>query len=244
MIEASEKIIDHWCRMCGTHFQSQHPRHLYCERCSESKDLKRKRLVATQTSILRRRDAGRDKGIEISKQNSRNLAEAVVRPELAWLVRVTVPFSWVGSKNAIYTLRRKGHVALRREHSEYRTALILALKSALRGRAILQNKLWIDIFVEKSNHKGDAVNFVDTVCDAVKVATGLDDRWFSLRHVDWSICKHEPQLMVGVGQEDGEAVQPCSYCGRLLAFGAFTKATHNFSGISRVCRECKSTSPA
>jgi hypothetical protein len=233
-----DKVIDHWCRRCGTHFQSRHPRHFYCEPCSESQDLKRKQLTGRKESVLRRRDERRDKGLEISKDHSRSLADPPHHPQLHWQVRVVVPFSWSGSKNAIYTLRRKGHVALRREASDYRQAIILSLQSALRGRQIIQNKLWIDIFVEKNNHKGDAVNFVDTVCDAVKVATELDDRWYCLRSVDWAICKHEPSLFISVGQENVEPVQACSYCGRLLEFSKFGLNKSRQSGISRICSEC------
>lgn len=148
--------------------------------------------------------------------------------------------------HAIYAIRRQGHVALRREASDYRAAIILSLQAALSSgrRKVARNKLWIDIYVEKSNHKGDAANFVDTVCDAVKVATGLDDRWFSLRTVDWSICKHEPRLFVGIGQEKVEDVQPCSYCGRLLALTEFYKNANNKkTGITRICKDCAKPNP-
>ncbi len=238
MANPSAKQIDHWCRRCGTHFTSVHPRHLYCEPCSESQDLKRKRLSGTKASYLKQRSKKLDVGLKISADHQMKLHETVRPVELQWLVRICVPFSWSGSKNAIYVRRRKGHVALRREASDYRTALILSLQAALQGRKIKQNKLWIDIFVEKSNHKGDAANFVDTVCDAVKVATGLDDRWFAIRHLDWSINKDEPQLFVGVGQEKVEDAQICSYCGRIQELNNFSNNRHTKIGKGRICRDC------
>jgi hypothetical protein len=234
----AERTIDHVCKLCSSAFSSKHPRHLYCEPCSESQDLKRKRLDSVQASKNRRKDERRKKGVEISKLETRSLADPPHQPVLNWKVGIVVPFSWSGSKNAIFALRREGHVALRRQATEYRDAIIVSLRSALRGRRIHQNKLWIDIFVEKSNHKGDAVNFVDLVCDAVKVATALDDRWFCLRSVDWSIAKDEPSLFICIGQEKIEDVQPCSYCGRLLAFEMFNRNCHGRHGISRVCRDC------
>jgi hypothetical protein len=238
-VEPGRRKIDHWCRMCGTYFQSPHARHLYCEPCSTSKDLERKRLIKTYAWRTTNRDTKRDNGIEISKAAGyRSLADPPHSPALNWLLRVCVPFSWSGSKNAIYALRRQGHVALRREANSYREALILKLKAGLRDQQVVQNKLWIDIFVEKNNHKGDAVNFVDTVCDAVKVATQLDDRWFCLRTLDWSICKHEPMLIVGIGQEKVEPVQACSYCGRLLPFPMFSIKKAAKNGIARICRDC------
>jgi hypothetical protein len=236
------RIIDHWCRRCGTHFQSPHPRHFYCEPCSESQDLKRKRLDRVKVSHSRQRDRGRDKGKEISAQHALTLADGLEAPVLGWYVRFAVPFSYSASKNAIYALRRKGHVALRREAREYRDAITLAARSALRDRTIVRHKLWIDLFVEKADHKGDAVNVVDTVCDAIKVAIDLDDRWFCIRRVDWSVNKYEPQILIGISQELGAIdSQVCSYCGRILPFSAFSKNVGNLHGISRTCRECKRT---
>jgi hypothetical protein len=83
------------------------------------------------------------------------------------------------------------------------------------------------------------VNVVDLVCDAVKDATGLDDRWYSIRCVDWQIVKVDPMLFVGLGQEDVGDAQACSTCGRLLGFDAFGKKSGTPNGIERVCRECR-----
>jgi hypothetical protein len=113
------------------------------------------------------------------------------------------------------------------------------MQSALRGRDIKQNKLWIDLFVQKPDARGDAVNLVDLVCDALKKAAGVDDRWFSIRHLDWEIVKVNPQIFVGLGQEEVSDVQACSCCGRLLTFDAFGKRKSNKSGIGRVCYECR-----
>lgn len=235
------KPIDHWCRRCGTHFQSAYPRHFYCEPCSTSADLLRKRLGQITRNVHRRRDIHRDTGKKISAEIGHSLADPPQQPNLKWRVAVTVPFCYSGSKNAVWALRAKGHVALRREAKAYREAIILAIRSALHGIVVVQNKLWLDIHVEKSNHKGDAVNFVDTICDAVKVATGLDDRWFCIRNLDWSIGKNDPGLFIGLGQEECEPAQACSYCGRLLPFTAFVSNRSNKNGITRICRDCKRT---
>ena len=233
-----KKPIDHVCKLCGLQFQSRNPRQFYCEPCSESQDLKRKRLTTSKSHTVRRRDERRDVGRKISATEARSLADPRHQPVFCWYVKVCVPFSWSASKNAIYSLQAKGHVALRRESRNYRDALTLVLKSALRDRKIVQNKLWIDIFVEKASHRGDAVNMVDTVCDAVKVAANLDDRWFCIRQLDWSINKDDPQLIVGVGQEKIEASQACSYCGRIQPFANFGSNKNNKDGHSRICRDC------
>lgn len=237
-------LIDHWCRMCGTRFESPHPRHLYCEPCSTSRDLKRKRLTAIKLNHKKLESAGREFGRRVSEGDARKLYEVPKWCDLNWLIKINFPFDWCISKNAIYTLRAKGHVALRREARAYRDGIATLLRSAIRasGVEIVQNKLWLDLFIEKSNHKGDAVNTVDTICDAVKVATGLDDRWFAIRYLDWSVNKHSPHVHLGIGQEDVKPSQICSFCGRLLSFDYFSTNRSRKNGIHRTCRECTAAS--
>jgi uncharacterized Zn-finger protein len=107
------------------------------------------------------------------------------------------------------------------------------LESAISGKKIYRNKVWIDIFVQKPDHRGDAINFVDLIADAIKVAIGIDDRWFSIRRVDWQIVKENPRIFIGIGQQDLFDSKICSYCGRILP-------EKNFSKSGRECRECTS----
>ena len=126
-----------------------------------------------------------------------------------------------------------------RDESRYmRTLLTEEVAKVVPVEKLVQNKLWIDIYVQKPRQNGDAVNFVDMVCDAVKDAIPLDDRWYSIRSVDWQIVKHEPMIFVGVGQETGINVQACSSCGRLLTFDLFHRHKGLRHGIGRNCRDC------
>lgn len=160
--------------------------------------------------------------------------------ELDWLVRINVPFSYSASKNHIWSNTARGHVFMRSESREWRDMTINRVQNALSDVRIKQNRLWIDIFVQKPDHRGDAVNFVDLICDAIKRAIPLDDRWYSLRRVDWEIVKGEPSIFIGIGQEIGvEDCQVCSYCGGIHTFEKFTKNRSTKSGYSRVCRECR-----
>lgn len=235
-------LIDHWCRRCGTKFESPHPRHLYCEPCSGEVYTNRKRLLVVERRP--ERDRQRKTGRLISATEARSIADPVISLDLAWLVKITVPFQWAGSKNATYSIRGRGgskkYLALTKEVVIFRDSLIWELRQALRDQKIARNKLWLEIFVEKSSHRGDAVNFVDTVCDAVKVATGLDDRWFSIRRLDWSVNKNAPKLIIGIGQEHGiEDAQVCSYCGRVLGLDQFGRNRTTKLGRGRICRDCK-----
>ena len=105
---------------------------------------------------------------------------------------------------------------------------------------IVHNKVWIDILVQKPNHKGDAVNVVDLVCDAVKDAIDrVDDRWFCIRRLDWQIVKGDPRLFVGVGQDSDEDCQVCSYCGQIKPLPEFNAARNQPLGVGRECKACR-----
>lgn len=182
--------------------------------------------------------AQRTRGRALSAKSAGSIT-SIAAPTLAWLVRVAVPFSYAASKNHVWTAKDRDHVRSRARSRQFRAELAASVRSAIAGKAIGLNKLWIDIFVQKPDHKGDAVNVVDLVCDAVKDATDLDDRWYSLRCVDWEIVKGEPMLFVGIGQQSREDVQACASCGRLLDVLMFASNRSNKRGISRVCHECR-----
>ena len=239
--------------VCGKRVPRRSPTQRYCESCSEKRDRERKRLwnrnnpataaQAAQRVRQQRRRSERSKevGAKASKAAARNIGwYDTDGPELLWLVRVAVPFTYAMSKNHIYTMRRDGHVALRRESKQIRRAITLSLRQALHCMPIVHNKVWIDILVQKPNHKGDAVNVIDLVCDAVKDAIDrVDDRWFCLRRLDWEIVKDNPKLFIGIGQESNEDCQVCSYCGQIKPLSAFNRSKHFHLGVGRECRECR-----
>ena len=238
------------CADCGGETTRRSPSQRYCPDCSGKRDTARKQAWRGQNTRppadaarlaedeAVRREAGKVTSIE-SRAGAGWPADVEVPPAHT-LVRISVPFSYAASKNAVWRVGRGGHVYARRESNAYRDALILAL----RGKAEwFQAKLWLDIFVEKPDHRGDAVNVVDLVCDAVKVATGVDDRWYSLHRVDWSIVKHEPRLIIGLRQAAQCDMQICSYCGLELPLDAehFHRNRSRKSGFTRVCKTCSSS---
>lgn len=235
------------CVRCGRQ-EVRSPRARYCHACSEERDLERKRIharlhpreydpvaesLAREVRTTARRAAGAAKSDRLG-----SWWPADCDPELQWLVRVKVPFVQDLSKNAIWRNVRAGHTYLRTESRRAREGLALVLRSALHGRRVAHNRLWVDIGVEKPHHRTDASNFVDSILDAVEEATGLDDRWYSLRRLDWRIVKLDPQIYVGIGQEAGGDALACSCCGRVLPLEAFGLHAGNPLGRSRTCREC------
>lgn len=230
------------CQCCGAQTMRTGPTQKYCAPCSAEKNRERqaryyRKAGRTNPDPARsRRNREARQGRLIAAGEALTDASSILgrgAPELAWEVRIAVPFEWAFSKNNVYANRGQGHVALRAETRAARTSLAYELKNALnRDRhRVKQNRLWISIFVQKPNHRGDAINVLDVVADAIKDAVPLDDRWYSIRHLDWEIVKVKPRIFIGVGQEDVEDVRACSYCGRLLTLDMFVRDR-------RECADC------
>lgn len=234
------------CTSCNEICARRGPVQKYCEPCSTRHDLERKRLWASNHPAPRERaseyervSAARTKaaGIELSRRNASSITWTA-DPDLAWLARISYPFTYGLSKNGIFAMRAAGHVALRREAKRAKAQIAMMLRSALRDQVVKHNKVWLDILVQKTDHKGDAVNFVDLICDAVKLAIPVDDRWYCIRRLDWEVVKSNPKLFIGIGQEEVQDASVCSSCGRILELDAFPRHKGNKQGVSRNCREC------
>lgn len=156
------------------------------------------------------------------------------------LVRIAIPYDKGFSKNAIWSMAAKqGHVYIRKDIQELREGLIWRIKSACGECEWYEGKIWIDLFVEKPNARSDAINVLDTICDAIKQAIEIDDRWFGVRRIDWSIVKDEPRIYVGIGQSVSEHHRACSICGTIKPLaGCFHVAKHGRLGYARECKEC------
>lgn len=200
------------------------------------------RLIASENQRLATIEA-RAFGRQISKENAISIADSFVDPVFEWYVRISLPFSYVSSKNSAHGYRghRNGKVKyLKPEYKKYRDSIAYSLHGAVKSVNIKVNKIWIDIHVEKPNHYGDAVNVVDTVCDAIKIAIPIDDRWYSIRRLDWSINKDNPQLLIGVGQESGlENSKTCHHCGIIKPLTSFTKDRNSRDGHGGECKSCR-----
>lgn len=223
------------CKNCNKLCPRTGPVQLYCPECSVLRAATRSKSWARKTSPVRQ-SAGHAKG----KLNSikSNILSLPAHPHLVWSATITVPYDKAGSKNHVYSNTADGHLNLRTRQKAFRLLVETRIAKAIAGVRVAQNKLWVSIFVQKENHKGDAINFVDVICDGLKLGIGLDDRWFSIRSVDWEIVKSDPKIFISVGQEITEDVQACSYCGRLLQFSKFKKNAAMSMGISRGCGEC------
>lgn len=246
-VSTCEKTIV--CSLCGIPAPRRGPGQKYCEACSEMRDHERKRVWAKEhpqspeaSRIKQRR--GRSRTIATGRQRSQAIKKSITwvcdqPPHLRWHATFSVPFSYSASKNHIYRSGRGGHVFLRRESKEYKSLVEAAARKAVAKMPVVQAKVWIDILVQKPHHRGDAINVVDLVCDGLKKAVGVDDRWFCIRRLDWQVVKTEPKIFIGIGQVEGSHRQICSACGRCLRLDRFGKKKHSKMGVDRNCKKCR-----
>lgn len=239
------------CADCGRTAERRGQFQRYCRDCSQKRDRKRKLEWQRKhgrpqdpEAAKRRRErkvsAARKYGARLSKRNSQCIGwDSSEVVDLLWLVRFRFPFSFRMSKNAIWRQDDDGHVLSREKQNALRDKLVARMREALRSVTVVEAKIWIDVFVEKPNHKGDAINVIHFICDALKEAAGVDDRWISIKRLDWSIVKTEPQVTIGIGQDADEHHRACAYCGRILPLADFHKNTGGRHNKGRECPRCK-----
>lgn len=161
--------------------------------------------------------------------------------DLLWRAEAVVPFDYDWSKNRVW-LKTRGHKKrLSPGARAHRRRLALELARDLGDRRIRHNRLWLGINVQKPDHKGDALNVLDLVSDAVQDATGLDDRWYQIAGLTWGVDKENPRLIVWIGQEDLTDAQVCGRCGMVLPFDAFHRNRSTPTKRSGVCRTCSAS---
>jgi hypothetical protein len=234
------------CQRCKKPCVRTSPSQKYCPNCSGEADVDRKRAWARghqkpydPGSRAQQMSALRERGALRSRANRAEMAwPARETPAIRRQVRVVVPFDYRWSKNAIHSMAygNMGHVWVRKEANAMRDELTWELRGT---GPWYQGPVWLDIFVEKPNQKGDAINVLELVADGVKEGIGVDDRWFSIKRLDWAIVKEEPRLYVGVGQAIEEDHQACSYCGAIKPLVEFARNRSTKNGRARRCLGCK-----
>lgn len=228
----------------------------YCKDCSRAADHERKtrwakenpRRASDSRPWRKRRQADlKAAAAERSGEASLSLIgslPALTAPNLAWYVRFAIPYQQAASKNHVWSLSKSGggHIFQRKASNNYKLAIAQMLAERLRDEQIVPvaNKVWVDIFVQKPNHKSDAINTLDVIADGLKAGLGVDDRWFSVRQIDWQINKRDPHIFIGVGQEETAEARSCSLCGGIKTLSKFALKSRSAGTRSRVCIECSS----
>lgn len=243
------------CGVCGKETVRAGTFSKFCHPCSERRANERKTTYYEKTKVSVEHKARRNQQASkrrrehlphfpaAGKQRSitRSIMEPFTAPSLIWCCRMSFPFTTASSKNHIYGIAG-WHVYKREEVRAFQEEIAQTVREQLKSSKFkpVQNKVWIAIHVEKPNNRFDAINVIDVVADGLKVGLGVDDRWFCIRQVDWSINKNNPRIIVEFGQTSPENVQLCSICGQIQALAEYGKATKQPLGVHRICRSCSS----
>lgn len=160
-------------------------------------------------------------------------------PDLAWSVTVTVRHDSSWSKNRMWLARAGTHARrLNPEARERRDRLASLLGRQIQPTMVHRNVLSLTIHVVKADHRSDSINVLDLVADAVELATGLNDRWYALAGLTWSLDPSDPRIVVTVSQANIPDVVACSACGLLLPPEDFPGKPID-QGVCRVCAKKK-----
>lgn len=240
------------CQCCGRETQKRsNGLQKYCEKCSEIKDKERKRRWSLKNPTTNEYFQNRSKiikqitnqkGIEINNTTRNSIfwiEESEEKVDFNTEIRIAIPFSEVYSKNALTSSRSDmGHKSIREQRNQLMSELVSKIKQTSRTIKWQEDKVWIDLFIQKPNHKFDAINFVTTICDSIKEAIQVDDKWFSIRKLDWQIIKENPLIFIGISQVQEGNKRTCSKCGRILHLEMFWKDSSDRFGIGRECKDC------
>lgn len=213
------------CKYCDKEFSASKETALYCS-------------SNCRTKVYQEKRKGNGKALSQSTKSSRSIREV----NYYKVVKIQVAYSGSYSKNVILgrgSLGRRYY--MKREAKDLKKDIHWLIKNELLKDKInfVEDKVWVDIFVQKPNAgAGDAINVIDLICDAISEAIGIDDRWFSIKGLDWEVKKENPKIFIEFGQADNIPKKICSYCGRILPKTRFNKNKSQKDGYSRVCKEC------
>lgn len=153
---------------------------------------------------------------------------------------IEFPYSIYASKNYMRARGRGGKVFLKPESKKIVESIIEQLKDT---GPWYENKVWLGLMVVMPSRSSDAINVLELVADAVKIGIGIDDKWFAIEILDWSISKDDAIVRVAIKQPDEFNVQICSTCSHTkLATTEFfgkSKRGNKRTGLSYICKACK-----
>lgn len=156
-------------------------------------------------------------------------------------IQIEIPFSVFLSKNKI-GYGKFGYFKLR-ETCDLQDYITIVIKSEMKKKKIkfTTGKVWIDLVIQKPQVRGDAINYIDRICDAIQPAIGINDYWFSIKRLDWQVVYKDPKIIIGIGQDFNEKMKGCSMCGRVLLVNPyFFKTKGNIDKPYQNCRSCRS----
>lgn len=216
------------CQNCGQPYIRVNTNGRFCGSCSVTREDRR---------VQRRKSRIQNSEIQIGE--SETLSFGKPSPIYHWVLRFKVPFSWSGSKNSANAWG-KGNWYKKGDNKKFENAVTALTQSALQRHQIkmVKNKVWIGVFIQMPTHRGDAINFIDSICDGVKKGISVDDRWFCISFLDWKVNRQEPHIFVQIGQDADWDAQVCKACGRIRPLTDYRTIRGYSDRHHRYCFDC------
>lgn len=116
------------------------------------------------------------------------------------LATVTCTYSPALSKNARLKRSFRGRLYIDAKAKAAEAVLNRELTKGLKGVRLRPEKLWLDITVYKTRVNTDAINFLDSMADVLKIVTGVDDRYYAVKSLDWVLAPKDPKIILKLYQ--------------------------------------------
>jgi len=121
-----------------------------------------------------------------------------------FITSLSIPLDWGFSKNRKYV--SKWSKELSKKYVDLKNIIFYSLE--LKRVVFIKKKLWIIIKVTKPTYSGDSHNFIEGICDGVKLYTkkicDMDDNMYSTV-TDWEVTKaKKPGIEIRIYQYQEE----------------------------------------
>lgn len=112
-----------------------------------------------------------------------------------------IPYDPHLSKNKRYAFYKSKHKSP--EHKNAQKMVTLSyLKEARFFKAPKKGKFWVGYTWYRESMRGDAINFLNPICDAIKTCLDFDDNYFCVSFIEWEIDKKKPRIEIEIKYED------------------------------------------
>jgi len=246
------------CEKCKALFEKKAPVQRFCVNCGKWRDKARKiawqreqdRLFGgsahrreTEGLATSRRVKRKERGEAIGLKNVKAFSSLPVRSDAKKVIRFEFPNDGYLSKNSLVNMGMvsgKPFTFVRKDIKKRKEAIGLLVMAQLGSYVWPRSKTFIDIMVQKHMVGSDAINVVDTVCDAIKKGLDVDDEWFCIGTLDWEVVKRDPKIYVQISTFDHEHQKVCGCCWQIKPELQFGKDAQGIHGVHHECLSCTS----
>ena len=114
-------------------------------------------------------------------------------------IEIEIPYTADLGKNKMKGFAR-GHYFTSKVYKDACASLSNIVWGKAVGQKWKKEKIWVEIFLQKSRINSDVANFVDGIADSIKTGLGIDDQWYSFK-LDWEYEKGiEPYIIITIKQ--------------------------------------------